>query len=183
MQSVVILWSWATELRSTTFPQKRNIHSSQILHLISSVLSLSHVRLFMTPWTTVHKASQSIINSWGLLKFMSIESLMTFQPFHLQSIPFSHLQSFPASQSFPISQFFTAGGQSIGVSASASVLPMNIQNWFPVGLTGSNSFQSRGLSRVFSSTIDQKHKFFEAQLSLSPTLTSIHDYWENHNFD
>ena len=183
MHSVVILCDWATEMRSATFPQKRNTHSSQILHLISSVQSLSHVRLFMTPWTALHKASQSITNSWGLLKFMSVESLMTVQQFHPQSIPFSRLQFFPASQSFPISQFFASGGQSIGASALTSVLPMNIQNWFPLELTDWNSFQSKGLWRVFSNSSDQRHKFFGAQLSLSPNLTSIHGYWKNHSFD
>ena len=81
-------------------------------------------------------------------------------------IPFSHLQSFPASWSFPMSQFFTSCGQSIGVSASASVLPMNIQDWFPLGWTGWISLQSTGLSRVFSNTTVQKHQFFSAQLSL-----------------
>ena len=82
-------------------------------------------------------------------------------------IPFSsHLQSFPASGSFPMSQFFASGGQSIGVSASASVLPMNIQNWFPWGLTGLISLQSKEHSRVFSKTTVQKHQFFGAQLSL-----------------
>ena len=82
-------------------------------------------------------------------------------------IPFaSCLQSFPASGSFPISQFFASGGQSTGVSASASVLPMNIQDWFPIGWTGWFSLQSKGLSRVFSNTIAQKHQFFGAQLSL-----------------
>ena len=81
--------------------------------------------------------------------------------------PFSsHVQSFPASGSFPMSQFFTSGGQSIGVSASASVLPMNIQDWFPLGWTGCISLQSKGLSRVFSNTTVQKHQFFSAQLSL-----------------
>ena len=78
----------------------------------------------------------------------------------------SCLQSFPASGSFPVSQFFTSGGQSIGVSASASVRPINIQDWFPLGLTGWISLQSKGLSRVFSNTIVQKHQFFGAQLSL-----------------
>ena len=73
---------------------------------------------------------------------------------------FSQLQSFPASGSFTMSQFFTAGSQSIGVSASALVLPMNIQEWFPVGLTGWISLQSKGLSRVFSNTTVQKHQFF-----------------------
>ena len=82
-------------------------------------------------------------------------------------IPFSsRLQSFPASGSFPVSQFLTSGGQSIGASASASVLPMNIQNWFPLGLTGLISLQSKELSRVFSNTTVQKHQFFGPQLSL-----------------
>ena len=82
-------------------------------------------------------------------------------------IPFSsHLQSFPASGSFPMSQFFTSGGQNTGVSASAPVLPMNIQGWFPLGLTGWISLQSKGLSRVFSNTTVQKHQFFGTQLSL-----------------
>ena len=77
----------------------------------------------------------------------------------------SCLQSFPASGSFPMSQFFASGGQSIGVSASVSVLPMNIQDWLPSGLTGL-ILQSKGLSRVFSNTTLQKHQFFRAQLSL-----------------
>ena len=76
----------------------------------------------------------------------------------------SHLQSFPASGSFLMSQFFTLGGQSIGVSASASALPMNIQGWFPLGWTGWISLESKGLSTVFSYTTVQKHQFFGAQL-------------------
>ena len=78
----------------------------------------------------------------------------------------SCLQFFPASGSFPVSQFFESDGQSIGVSASASVFPMNIKDWFPLGLTGWISLQSKGLSRVFSNTTVQKHQFFSAQLSL-----------------
>ena len=82
-------------------------------------------------------------------------------------IPFSSCpRSLPASGSFPMSQLFTWGGQSIGVSASASVLPMNTQEWSPLGWTGWISLQSKGLSRVFSNTIVQKHQFFGAQLSL-----------------
>ena len=82
-------------------------------------------------------------------------------------VPFSsHLQSFPASGSFQMSQFFTSDGQSIGVSASTSVLPVNTQDWFPLGLTVWTSLQSKGLSRVFSNTIVQKHQFFGTQLSL-----------------
>ena len=144
-------------------------------------------------------------------------------------VPFSSCpQSFPASGSFQMSQFFTSGGQSIRISASTSVLPMNTQDWSPLGWTGFISLQSKGLSRVFSNTTVQKHQFFGAQLSLGkgngnplqysclenpmdggawwaaiygvsqsrtrlkqpsssssflygPTLTSIHDYWKNHN--
>ena len=82
-------------------------------------------------------------------------------------VPFSSCyQSFPASGSFPLSRFFASGSQSIGVSPSASVLPVNIQNWFPLGLTGWISLQSKGLSRVFSNTTVQKHLFFSSQLSL-----------------
>ena len=93
--------------------------------------------------------------------------------------PFSFcLQSFPESESFPRSWFFISGGQGIGGSASALVLPMNIQGWFPLGLTVLISLQSRGLSSVFSSTTIQKHEFFSYQPSLW-SLTSIHDYWKD----
>ena len=82
-------------------------------------------------------------------------------------IPFSScLQSFPALESFPMSQLFTLGSQSIGAPASASVLPMNIQGWFPLGLTGLISLQSKGLSRVFFNTTAQKHQFFSVHPSL-----------------
>ena len=94
-------------------------------------------------------------------------------------LPFLLLPSvFPASRSFSMSQLFASGSQSIG--ASASVLPMNIQSWFPLGLTGLISLMSTGLSRVFSNTTVQKHQFFCAQPS---ALTSVHDYWKNHSFD
>ena len=89
-------------------------------------------------------------------------------------IPFSsHLQSFPASGPFPVSQSFTSDSQRIGVSASASVLPMNIQDWFPLGLNGLISLLSKGLSRVFSTV--QKHQFFGTQPSLGSTITSDGD--------
>ena len=91
-------------------------------------------------------------------------------------VPFSsRLQSFPASGSFLVSQFFTSGGQSIGVSASGSVLPMNTQDWSPLGWTGWISLQSKGLSRVFSNTTLQKHQFFGAQLS-SQSNSHIHTW-------
>ena len=95
----------------------------------------------------------------------------------------SHLQSFPASRSFPKSQFFDSGGQSIGASALASVLPMNIQDWSTLRWTGWISLQFKGLSRVFSNTTVQKHQFFNRKLSLWSKLTSIHDYWKSHSFD
>ena len=88
------------------------------------------------------------------------------QPSHPLISFFSCLQSFPASGSFPMSQFFASGGQSIEASASASIFPMNIQDWFPKGLTGLISLLSKGLSRVFYNTIVQKHQFFGAQASL-----------------
>ena len=95
----------------------------------------------------------------------------------------SCLQFSTASGSFQMSQFFASGGQGIVISASASVLPMNIQDWIPLGWTGWISLQSKGLSRVFSNTTVQKHQFFDAQLSLNQTLTYIHDYWRNHSLD
>ena len=97
-------------------------------------------------------------------------------------LPSCH-KSCPASGSFPVSQFFTTGGQNIGASASASVLPMNIQDWFPLGQTGWISMQSKGLSRVFSNPTFQKYQFFSAQFFYDPTFTSIHDYWKSHNFN
>ena len=91
-------------------------------------------------------------------------------------IPFSsHHQSFPASGSFPVSQFFTSDGQSIGVSASTSVLPMNIQDWSPLEWTGWISLQSKGLSRVFSNTTVQRHQFFGTQPS-SQSNSHIHTW-------
>ena len=95
-------------------------------------------------------------------------------------------QSFPASGSFLMIHLFSlevSSGQSIGASASASVLPMNIQDWFPFRLAGLISLLSKGLSRVFSNTIAQKHRFFGTQLSLWSNLTSILAYWKNHSFD
>ena len=90
-------------------------------------------------------------------------------------VPFSHLWSFQASESFQMSQFFASGGQSIGVSASASVLPMNTQDWSPLGWTDWISLQTKGLSRVFSNTTVQKHQFFSAQLS-SQSNSHIHTW-------
>ena len=99
-------------------------------------------------------------------------------------VPFSScLQSFPASGSFLMSQFFTSGGQSTGVSASASVLPMNIQDWSPLGWTGWISLLSKGLSRVFSNTAVQKHHSLVLSFLYGPTLTSLYEHWKNHSLD
>ena len=125
----------------------------------------SRVRLFATPWIAACQASLSITNSQSFFKLISIESLC--HPAMSSSVvPFSSCpQSLPVSGSFPMSQLFAWGSQSIRVSASASVLPMNTQAWSPVGWTCCISLQSKGLSRVFSNTTVQKHQFFGAQLS------------------
>ena len=93
---------------------------------------------------------------------------------------FSCLQSFPASGSLPMSQHFASGGQNTGVSASASVLPVNTEDWFPLGWTGCISLQSKGLSRAFNTTV-RKHQFLALSLLYSPTLTYICDYWKNYS--
>ena len=150
---------------------------------ISSVQLLSCVWLFATPWTAARRASLSITNFQSLLKLMFIESVV-HPTFSSSVVPFSsHIQSFPASGSFPMSQFFTSSGQSIGASASASVLPMNILEWFALGWTGWNSLQTKGLSRVFSNTTVQKHQFFSAQPSSQSNSQSIHYHWKNHSLD
>ena len=95
----------------------------------------------------------------------------------------SCLQTFPASGSFPMSQLFTSGGQSIGVSASASVLPMNIQDWFPLGWTGWISLQFKGLSRVSSKPQFKSVNALVLSFLYSPTLTCIRDYWEKRSID
>ena len=164
-----MLKSWI--ILKAYLPQKHftsSKYSRQYIYFFykfSSVQLLSHVQLFATPWIAAHQASLSITNSRSLPKLMSIESVM----------PSSHLIlccpllllppiSLPESGSFPMSQLFTWGGQSIGVSASASVL-MNTRDWSHLGWTGWISLQSKGLSRVFSNTTVQKHQFFGAQLS------------------
>ena len=151
------------------------------INSISFVVQLlSHVQLFTTPGTTAWHASLSFTISLSLLKLMSSESVMP--SYHLISVfPFfCCLQSFAAPGSFPMSQLFASCGQSIGLSASASVLPMNIHDRFPLGWTG---WISKGLSRVFSNTTVQKHQFFGAHFSYGPALTSIYDHWKNHSLD
>ena len=142
---------------------------------ISSVQSLSSVWLFATLWTAASQASLSISNSWSLLKLRSIELVMP--SISSSVVPVSScLQSFPVSGSFPMNQFFASDGQNIGASASASVLPMNIQDWFPLEWTGWISLQSRDSQE--SSPIPQFKSITSLVLSFlySPTLTSAHNY-------
>ena len=149
----------------------------------NSVQSLSQVLLFATPWTGVPRlhcpspTPRAYSNSCPLSQWCHPTTSSSVIPFS------TCLQSFPASGSFPVSQLFASHGQSTETSASASVLPVNTQDWSPLWWTGWISLQSKGLSRVFSNTTVQEHQFLGAQRSLCPTLTSIHDYWKNHSLD
>ena len=129
-----------------------------------SVQLLSRVQLFATPRTSAHQASLSITNSWSLPKLMSTESVMPSNHLIL-CCPLLLPSVFPSIRVFSYESALTSGGQSIGVSASTSVLPMNTQDWSPLGCTGWISLQSKGLSRVFSNTTVQKHQLC-TQLSL-----------------
>ena len=133
---------------------------------ISSVQLLSRVQLFVTPWTAERQAFLSITNSQGLLKLMSIESVMPSKHLILCH-PLLLLPSiFPIIKVFSSESDLCIRCQSIGAWASASVLPMNIQDWLPLVLTGFISLQSKGLSTVYSNTIVQKHQFSGLQPSL-----------------
>ena len=142
--------------------------SFYVLRLFSSVQSLSYVRLCATPWIVAVQASLSITTSWSSLRLTSIESVI---PSSYLSLCCSLLllppipPSITALESFPMSQHFTWGGQSTGVSALASFLLKNTQGWSPSEWTGWISLQSKGLTIVFSNTTVQKHQFFCAQLS------------------
>ena len=129
----------------------------------------------VTPWTAAHQASLSITISQGMLKLMSIESMMPFQPSHPLSTP---SPTFNVSQHKGLFQWASSSHQVVkvfGVPASASILLMNIQDWFPLGWTGWISLQSKGLSKVLSNTTVQKHEFFSAQLS-SQSSSHIHTW-------
>ena len=148
--------------------------SIYIWRAFSLVQSLSRVQLFVTPWTAALQSSLSITNSQSLLKLMSMDSVMPSNHLILCH-PLLLLPSiFPSIRVFIMSQFFTSGGQSTGVSASASVLPMNIQDWFPLGLTDL-ILLSKGLWQ-FKSNSSLVLSFL-----YDPTFTSIHDYWKNHS--
>ena len=166
-----------TDSLLSALPEKSVFHCSyttgmntvnSMVERVVFVQSLSRVWLFVTPRTAAHQASLSFTISRVWVCSNSRPSSWWCHPTISSSvISFSsRLQPFPASGSFPMSQFFTSGGQSIRASTSASVLPMNIQDRFPLGLTCLISLQSKGLSKVFSNTTVQKHQSFGAQPSL-----------------
>ena len=157
--------------------RQTNLFSSQIL------FSCSVVSDSATLWTAAHQASLSFTTSQSLLKLMSIELVMPSSQLILCHSLLLLSSIFPSTRVFPMSQLFTSGGQSIRVSASASVLLMNIQDWFPLGWTGCISSQSKGLSK--SSPTPQSKSINSSALSFlySSTLTSTRDYWKNHSLD
>ena len=146
-----------------------------IMSFEGSVQLLSRVQLFETPWTAGCQASL-FLTTPGVYSNSCPLSQWCHPTISSSVVPFSFcLQSFPASGSFQRSQFFASGGQSISVSALASVLPLNIQDWFPLGWTGWISLQPKGFSRVFSNTTVQNHQFFSTQLS-SQSNSHIHTW-------
>ena len=155
---------------SFTYKILKTLLENYLLLFSCSVVSDS-----LWPHGAAHQTSLPFTISHSLLKLMSIESVMPLNHLILCHPLSSCLQSFPASGSFTTSQFFTSGGQSVGVSALASVLPKNTQDWNPLGWTGWISLQSKGLSRVFSNTTVQKHQFFSALLS-SQSNSHIHTW-------
>ena len=155
------------------------VHFGGFWFWVIVVQSLQVVSLSATSRTAAYQASLSFTVSQTLPKLTSVESVMPSNHLILNHKFSFYLQTFQASGSFPMSQLFTSGGQSIGASALASIIPVNIQGWSPLGLTGLASLQSKGLSRIFSSTRVPRHQFFGA-LPYGPTLTSVHVYWKDH---
>ena len=159
--------------------QFSKIKNIELRIIVVAIQLLSHVRLFVTLWTAARQASLSFTIPWSFLELMSIE--LVVPPNHLILChPLRLLPSiFPSIRVFPVNQLFTSG-QSIGASALASVLPMNIQDWFPLGWL---SLLSKELSRVFSRTFLMCINSLALSHLYGPALPSIHDYWKNHSFD
>ena len=156
----------------------KNIYISLLCKVYAVIQLLSCFWLFETPWTAACQASPCFTIFQSLLKRMSVMSsnhlILCCLLLLLPSI-------FSISGSFPVSQLLAIRWPNIGASASASILPMNIQGWFPLRLTSLTSLLCKELSRVLSSTTIWKHQFFSTQTSLWSSLSQ--DYWENHNFD
>ena len=153
------------------------LEKETILLIVVVAQSFSRVWLFATPWAAACQVSLSSPLFRASANSYPSNHLILCHPFS------SCLQSFPASRSFLMSLFFVSGDQSFGGLASSSVLPMNIQNQFPLGLTCWSSLQSKGLSKAFSNTTVKIINSLGLSLLYGPTLTSIHDYWRNHSFD
>ena len=152
---------WANFLRSLSF----SLSIWTMGYVVVVVHLFSHVQLFATPWTSARQVSLSITNSWSLLILMSIESVMPSNHLIL-CCPLLQPSIFPSITVFSSESILRIRWQNIGALASASVLLMNVQGWFPLGLMGLISLQYKGLSRVFSNITVQKHQFYGAQLSL-----------------
>ena len=145
------------------------------------ILLLCHVQLFATPWTTAHQVPLFSTISQSLFKFMSIELLVLSYHVILCHLLLLLPSVFSSIGFFPVSCLFTSGKQSIAASSSVSLLPMNIQGWFPIGLTDLISLLSKGFSRVFSRLQFESIHSSVLRLLYGPTFTFIHDNWKNHN--
>ena len=156
----LLVWHTIISICKGQESEKLKIPDSNSVQFSLSVMSDS-----VTPWTAAHQASLFVTNSRSLLKLMAIQSVMPSNHLILCH-PLLPSSIFPSIRDFSDESILHIGGQSTGTSASASVFPMNIQDWFPLGWTGWISLQSKGLSRVFSNTTVQKHQFFSAQLCL-----------------
>ena len=155
-----------------------NSHWDRVSWTETVVQLLSTMNYSMPGFPALHYLLELVMDTscplsqWCYLTILSSVALFSFC-----------LESFPASGSFPMNRLFESDARSIGVSTSASVLPMDIQGWVPLGLTGLISLQSKGLASIFSNTTVQKHQFLALSLLYGTTLTSILDHWKNHNFD
>ena len=147
------------------------------------IQSLSRVWFFVAPWATAYQASLSFTVSRGWLKFMSIELVMPSNSLILCCSLLFLPSVFPASGSFPMNRLFASGGQSIGASTSASVLPMDVQGWFSLGLTVLISLLSMELLSLLQHHNSKALVLHPSAFFYGPTLISVHDYWKNHSFN
>ena len=161
----LLYWGW----NSCSVPDRR---------FVVVVQSLSCVWLIETPWTAAHKASLSITNFWSSWKLISIKLVMPSNHLILYCPLSFCLQSFPASGSFLVNQFFSSDGQSIGASASASVLPVNFQGWFPLGRLVWSPCYPRDSQESSPAPQFESINFLTLSLFYEPILTSVHDYWK-----
>ena len=173
-------WNKNSHTRSQIKYKLQNVFCTYILHCCSVNKSC----LTLGPHELQHASLPCPSLSLGVYSNSCASSWWYYPTISSSAVLFSFcLQSFPASGSFPMSQLFTSRGQSIAASASSSVLPVNIQGWFPLGLTGLISLPSKGLSRVFSNTTFESINSLVLSLLYGPTLTSIHEDCKSHSFD